>query len=121
MNRTDLQQLATTRLDEAQLLLLAGRFSGAYYLAGYSVECALKAVIAKKTQQYDFPDKQHVIKAHTHNLQTLVEQAGMDDERKSIGKEIQSLQSTGELWSPGQKPAATKFGPIPKPPRLYLQ
>jgi HEPN domain-containing protein len=31
------------------VLLEAGLYAGAYYLAGYAVECALKACIAKKT------------------------------------------------------------------------
>ena len=47
MNRTDLQQPALTRLAEAKALLAAGFPAGAYYLAGYAVECALKACIAK--------------------------------------------------------------------------
>ena len=33
------------RFDEAQLLLEAGRTTGAVYLAGYTVECFLKALI----------------------------------------------------------------------------
>ena len=46
MNRADFQRLADVRIDEAGVLLAAGRWSGAYYLAGYAVECALKACIA---------------------------------------------------------------------------
>jgi len=57
VNRTDLQLLAETRLDEAQALLIASRWSGAYYLVGYAVECAFKACIAKSTKQDDFPVK----------------------------------------------------------------
>jgi len=38
-------------------LLRLGLFDGAYYLAGYAVECALKACIAKGTQRFEFPDK----------------------------------------------------------------
>lgn len=47
MNRSDFQDLAQIRLAEAAALLQAERFDGAYYLAGYAVECALKACIAK--------------------------------------------------------------------------
>jgi len=42
MNRADFQQLADERISEAAVLLAASKFSGAYYLAGYAVECALK-------------------------------------------------------------------------------
>ncbi len=56
MNRADLQQLGQMRIDEATLLLAHRHWSGAYYLAGYAVECALKACIAKRTQRHDFRD-----------------------------------------------------------------
>lgn len=36
---------ARQRFDDAQLLLNAGRTTGAVYLAGYTVECFLKAMI----------------------------------------------------------------------------
>ena len=70
MNRIDLQNLANVRLAEvASSLLLAGHPNGAYYLAGYSVECALKAVIASQTQLHDFPDKQRAIDSFVHDLE----------------------------------------------------
>jgi hypothetical protein len=47
MDRKDLQSLSRWRLLEARALLRAGLPNGAYYLAGYSIECALKACIAK--------------------------------------------------------------------------
>ena len=63
MNRIDLQKLAEDRIADAAALLNAGRWSAAYYLAGYAVECALKACIAKQTQAGDFPDKRIAEKA----------------------------------------------------------
>jgi HEPN domain-containing protein len=51
MNRADLQQLAELRITEAKVLLDNGFYAGAYYLAGYAVECALKACIAKLTNR----------------------------------------------------------------------
>lgn len=38
-------QAAKQRLEDARLLLQAGRTTGAVYLAGYTVECMLKALI----------------------------------------------------------------------------
>ena len=58
MNRLEFQDLAVERLGDAEALLSAGRYAGAYYLAGYAVECALKACIARKTKQDDFPPKE---------------------------------------------------------------
>ncbi len=40
VNRAELQQLAEDRILDAQALLAVNRWSGAYYLAGYAVECA---------------------------------------------------------------------------------
>ncbi len=77
VNRTDLQVLAETRLDEAQALLKASKWSGAYYLVGYAVECAFKACIAKSTKQDDFPVKAQVIASHTHDVAQLVRVAGL--------------------------------------------
>jgi HEPN domain-containing protein len=55
MNRADFQQLAELRLQDAEALLQAGRYEAAYYLAGYAIECALKACIAKRTEAESSP------------------------------------------------------------------
>jgi len=44
----DFQNLCKRRVDEATTLLSAGHSDGAYYLAGYAVECAFKACICKQ-------------------------------------------------------------------------
>ncbi|MSU78452.1 MAG: HEPN domain-containing protein [Gemmataceae bacterium] len=56
VNRTQLQQLAQERVRDADSLLKAGQWSGAYYLAGYAVECGLKACIAKLTNLLRFSE-----------------------------------------------------------------
>jgi HEPN domain-containing protein len=53
-------------------LLAAGFPDGAYYLAGYAIECALKACIAKRTREHDFPEKSLAIRSYTHKLQDLL-------------------------------------------------
>jgi HEPN domain-containing protein len=78
MNRSDLQRLSKTRLKEAKLLLANGFSSGAYYLAGYAIECALKACIAKSTRRHDFPDRKLDLGSHTHNLKELLKLAQME-------------------------------------------
>lgn len=83
MNRADLQQLADLRVAEAHALLtMAGPMpDGAYYLAGYAVECALKACIAKQYAAEDWPDKQFVAECHTHEILKLVRLAGLEGAR----------------------------------------
>jgi HEPN domain-containing protein len=80
MNRSDLQRLSNTRIREAKVLLEAGEYSGAYYLAGYAVECALKACFSKGVRRYDFPDKSFAQKVFIHNLPKLLESAQLTKE-----------------------------------------
>jgi HEPN domain-containing protein len=84
VNRQDLQNLALTRLKEVEVLLNNHQYSGAYYLSGYVIECALKACIAKQTQEFDFPDKKTVMDSYTHDLEKLVKVAKLDTQLKSL-------------------------------------
>lgn len=77
MNRSDLQKLTKLRLIETKILLEHKHYSGAYYLAGYSIECALKACIAKQVRKFDFPDKHLAHDSYTHDLQKLLKLAGL--------------------------------------------
>jgi hypothetical protein len=83
VNRADLQALADVRIDEARALLglTPPRADGTYHLAGYSVECALKAAIARLNNQHDWPEKSFVTECHTHNILTLVRLAGLEAAR----------------------------------------
>ena len=84
MNRIDFQEIAEVRLRESKALLAAGFPDGAYYLAGYAVECALKACSAKRTRQHDFPDKKLVNDSHTHNLKELLRLAELNIELETM-------------------------------------
>jgi HEPN domain-containing protein len=96
VNRRDLQELARIRLAEAQALLDAGLYDGAYYLSGYAVECALKACIARKTRIHDFPPKPNLVRSmYTHDLVDLVRLAGLS---KSLAARIQACAIFHEHW-----------------------
>jgi hypothetical protein len=77
--RKDLKDLVETRLRDAEVLLSAQRFSCAYYIAGYAVECAIKVVIVKEFRANQLPDKQRVIDTYQHNLERLMKVAGLAD------------------------------------------
>src|SRR6267154_1899434 len=65
----ELRQLAEDRILDAQVLLAGQRWSGAYYVAGYAVECGLKACIARLTAEHDFPPKVKFVQdCYTHEL-----------------------------------------------------
>jgi len=62
-------------------LLAAGQLSRAYYLAGYAIECSLKACILKQIARWRMPDKKLVLDSHTHDLVDLVKIAGLEADR----------------------------------------
>jgi HEPN domain-containing protein len=102
VNRKDLQTLAGVRLAEAKSLLASGLSDGAYYLAGYSVECGLKACIAKQTERYDFPDKKNVDASHTHDLRSLVRIAKLELTRVERAKSDYAFRGYWDIvqeWS----------------------
>jgi HEPN domain-containing protein len=79
MNRIEFQQIADLRLQESRVLLDAGFPDGAYYLAGYAVECALKACIAKRTREHHFPEKDSK-EYYIHDLEKLLGFAKLKDD-----------------------------------------
>jgi HEPN domain-containing protein len=87
MNRFDLQKMAEERVADAKALLDAGRYQAAYYLCGYAIECALKACIAKKTREFDFPDRKLVNDSYVHDLQKLVKVAELDQLLEEEGRQ----------------------------------
>ncbi len=96
MNRSDLQKLSDVRSHEARNLLQSGHSSGAYYLAGYAVECALKACIAKLSQKHDFPDRDRVNKSYSHKLSDLMAVAGLDTQ---LNNDMQSNPKLAANWA----------------------
>lgn len=96
MNRTDLQKLSSIRIREARVLLGQNEPAGAYYLAGYAVECALKACIAEQTRRYDFPDLPLARKAYQHDLEQLL---GLADLQLDFQKALQSNKKLRVNWS----------------------
>ena len=79
--RRDFQRLTELRAREATALTRSRNPQGAYYLAGFAVECALKACIAKKTRRHDFPaDAKHAGRVYSHDLTELLKLADLDSQ-----------------------------------------
>lgn len=86
-----IEELAWERLEEAKILLDNGKYNGAFYLAGYSVELMLKANICRRLavpNLFDTKDEstnsqsgvnelRKVLK--THNLHFLILLSGLKD------------------------------------------
>lgn len=70
------------------MLLNNKKYDGAYYLCGYSIECALKACIAKMTREYEFPPKRNVIDMiYKHEISSLIKAAGLEKKLDDFIKE----------------------------------
>jgi hypothetical protein len=101
--QAEFQELAEERLVEAKALLDLGKWSGAYYLAGYAVELALKACIIKTLMATDaFPDKEFSKNCYTHAIEKLVLLAKLGDARKAAmdaDLDLQANWGVASGWS----------------------
>jgi HEPN domain-containing protein len=105
-----LQKLAEEKLSDAGILLRAGSWSNAYYLAGYAVELALKACIAKSFKPETIPDKDLVIATYTHKFKGLVGAAGLSAELQKKEQADRSFATSWGLansWSPDARYRST--------------
>ena len=104
MDRYDLQDIARIRLKEARSLLKNGHYHGAYYLAGYAIECALKACIAKNSRKYALPPKVNTVRQiYSHELIPLFKVAGLwttFEEGKKNNNDLQINWTTVKDWGP---------------------
>lgn len=91
------------KFEDAQLLLKHGRFSNAYYLAGYALEFGIKACIAKQIAAETIPLRDFVNNVYKHKLQDLITTAGLGAELKAQQDRDQTFQAYWGLagdWSP---------------------
>src|SRR5947209_4405415 len=99
ITRAQWQQLAEDRLLDAQTLLAAGRWSAAYYLAGYAVECGLKACIVKRVAaepEVVFAERRFSDKIWSHGFKELAEQAGI---LADLDAERMASSAVGNNWT----------------------
>ena len=102
-----MRTLAGSRLEESRVLLENKLWTGAYYLTGLAVECALKSCLAREVKEFDFPDKDFVNKMYSHDLGKLFQldvalwaalQSAMERDRK-----LSENWSTVKDWKDGKR------------------
>jgi hypothetical protein len=120
MNRADLQQLVRDRVRDARVLLAGRRWSAAYYLLGYAVECGLKSCVIKYLMATDaFPERRYSEQCWTHNLDQLMTLAGLKpalDASIAADPELASNWDTAKDWTEATRYARTSKA---KAVRLY--
>lgn len=75
MTRAQWQRMAGERVRDVAALLKLRRWSAAYYLAGYAVECGLKACVVayvKKHIEVIFRERRFSEKCWTHDFEELL-------------------------------------------------
>lgn len=103
MKNADLRKLAEAKIRDALLLFENSGFSNAYYLAGYSLEIAMKACIAKQFSANTMPDKQMVIDTYSHDLNRLIGVAGLRIEfleKREADTLFAQYWAIASKWSP---------------------
>ncbi len=84
MTRLEWQQLAERWVVDAKRQLDDHRWSAAYYIAGYAIECGLKACVLVRvaaTPEVIFDDRKFSEKCWTHSVLELVKMADLDAAR----------------------------------------
>jgi len=71
--------LSEARLRDVDILVRHRRFAAAYYLLGYSVECAIKSIIARRTKKSEFPPRE-AKELYTHDLSALLAKSGVSQQ-----------------------------------------
>jgi hypothetical protein len=97
VNRAELRRLADDRVLDAEALLKDSRWSGAYYLTGYAVECGLKACVLAYIERTGiiFLDKRFLEKCWTHDIEALVKAADLE---VTLGLDISANADLGANW-----------------------
>jgi hypothetical protein len=78
----ELDNIARARIEDARVLLAAGRFDGATYLCGHAIEIALKARICRVLNWPEFPSTSGEFQPYrsfqTHELDVLLRLSGQE-------------------------------------------
>jgi len=118
--RTELKELATTRLEEAKALFASGLYDGCCYLAGYVVELALKARICKVLDLIDYPDTGEISRSFkTHKLDDLIRLAGLQrkfDAAKAVNPRLLTNWSLVTAWT-----EEFRYKPVGSSPRIRAE
>ena len=80
-SKPDIQNLAKSRLREAELLYKYGHYDAAFYLAGFAIEIAFKAVICKKLD-ISLKEMESVPSFKSHSFDQLLLISGLRNKHK---------------------------------------
>ena len=85
-------------------------YSGTYYLAGYAIELALKAVISRQFKADVFPDKFLVNQLFVHDFTKLLNVSGISTafaDARNAEPNLKANWAVVEQWSPEARYSAS--------------
>ncbi len=98
-NAVTLSKVAIHRYDDADCLMKAKRYNAAIYLAGYAVECMLKALLVNRTPSSKTRDLSDYFRGNLgHNLEQLL-QAIRDRGENFPKTTARQFQTINKIWS----------------------
>jgi hypothetical protein len=82
VNRAELQLMTRERILDAEALIQGNRWSFAYYVAGYAVECGLKSCLLSRMIHtgWVFRDRVKIDECLTHEFGKLINLSGLTAE-----------------------------------------
>jgi len=99
VNRAHWQNLAEERVLDADVLLHAGRWAGAFHLIGYAVESGLKSCVLAYMENSNadviFRERKFSDNCWTHNIEELVRLAGL---RSALDLDMAANRQLGINW-----------------------
>ena len=102
-NYEDFKILSDRYRKSAESLFNAEQFDVAYYLAGYSVECLLKAIICKRLGPNEYPPSNVNSTHYTHSVEQLTKTAGIEKDlefEKGKSSELKKSYMVLKDWDP---------------------
>jgi hypothetical protein len=90
--------MADERIKDAKALIRGKRWAFAYYVAGYSVECALKSCILSRMIHSGlvFRDKWKELDCRLHDINTLIDRAEL---RHELNTRLQASSTSGDPFA----------------------
>lgn len=103
LGRRQWRLLANERLADLRALHAGQRWSGVYHMAGLTVECGLKAIVAKRFKRDQWPEKDLGSKIYQHKASLLIQYlpdfAKTDLESERLSNSLHLLYAGSKFWA----------------------
>ena len=99
LNQANLRRMTEERIKDAASLIKGRRWSFAYYVAGYAVECAIKSCLLARMINTGWifdEETKKIDDCRTHDFLKLISIAGLRDE---LNEKLKQSAASGGEWA----------------------